>query len=74
MIIAGENLLHHPRGAQGALAGADTAPLAEQLIHNLLDQRLLHMWRVGDIECLAAGGGLQDDGLRGEGGEGHISF
>ena len=61
-VVAGQGGVHDLGSPAGGYAGARTAVAAEEIVHHLLDEGLLHVRRMRDLHRLGALGGGQADG------------
>ena len=69
MVEAGEDGVHHARGAEGGVAGAGTMSVAEQLGDDGGDERFLNGWRMRALDFLDAVFCFQREQRRVEGGQ-----
>ena len=69
-----QDFVHHPVHRRGAHAVAGAGGLLLQVFHDVVYQRELHVWRVGDDDFLPSPFGVQGNGLVGEHGEADLAF
>ena len=66
MLNLAQDAVHDPVGGSGAESVTGTDALLAQMLHDVLDERLLHVLGIGDGELMVTRMVVELDGLVGE--------